>query len=438
MKNLFFVLTCLLSLNPSWASYPELFGASFTTSSIGNQSNANPNDPSNNYYVPAMIGFTDKFNVLLQGTSTETNFKAIKNIVVTNGTNSNNAEAYGNANVDYAKFLGGSVHAGIPVGGSSHLGTIGLSVFVPVGSLAETNSGDPFLPEYVMYHSRYQRTSAYINFARKWSDDFSWSLGTIVGFQATAEVRSDFSLNGSNYGSWAKTQSKVDPALGAIVSFAKRFDEDSLYFTYQQEMKSNLKASVWGEVTNPSLALIDTQMASLIFYDPHTFRLGGNLRFENVELFGGVEYQMWTGYKTPIMTVKKTGGVVVPSSDFEKITTRDTINPRLGIKFRLSENWSSMLGAVYRMTPLEGNFAGSGNSVDVDSIIGTAGLQYRMVIYSKDVHLGGSIQYHKLQDKRVTKSPNQEDGTTGLKIGAPGYDLGGNIIAAALGVKFNF
>jgi long-subunit fatty acid transport protein len=432
------ILVCLLFINTAMASYPELFGASFSTSGIGNQANFNVNDPSNNYYAPALLGLTDNFNVLLQSTSTATHFKSINNITVTNSTNSNNPSTVGNAKVSYPKFYGSSLHASIPVGGVKHMGSIGLSIFAPIGTLVETNTGDPFLPEYVMYKSRYQRTSSYLNFAKKWDDNLAWSLGVLIGFQATAEVRSNFSLNGANQGSWAKSQTKVDPSLGAIVSVAKTFDHSAFYFTYQQEMKSNFKASAYGEITNPSIALIDSQLASMMFYDPHTFRLGSTIKSDSIELFGGVEYQMWTGYKTPIMTVGKNGGVVVPSSAYEKIHLRDTINPRIGTKINLTDRWSTLLGLAYRMTPFKGDFSGSGNSVDTNSYIGTAGLQYRMVIWSKDVHLGSSLQYHRLEDKKVTKSSGQENGAAGDKIGAPGYNLGGYILAASLGVKFNF
>ena len=60
------------------------------------------------------------------------------------------------------------------------------------------------------------------------------------------------------------------------------------------------------------------------------------------------------------------------------------------------------------------------------------------MIWSKDVHLGASVQYHHMMDKRVTKSANQENGAAGQKIGAPGYDIGGYILAGSFGVKFNF
>ena len=147
---------------------------------------------------------------------------------------------------------------------------------------------------------------------------------------------------------------------------------------------------------------------------------------------------MWSGYKTPIIDVTKNGGVIVPSTNYEKILTRDTINPRLGIKFNLTDRWSTLLGAQYRMTPLKGDFSGSGNSIDVNTKIATTGFQYRMVIWSKDVHLGSAFQYHHLETKKVTKTAGQENGSAGNKLGAPGYEIGGFILTANLGVKFNF
>lgn len=432
------ILLSLLASTSAFASYPELFGASFTTSSIGNQANLDSNDPSNNYYAPAVLGFSDKFNVLVQASSTAGHFKEVTNIVVTNSTNSNNAPTTGNARTNFSKFYGSALHVALPVGGVKHMGTLGLSVFLPIGTLTETNSGDPFLPEYVMFHSRYQRTSAYLNFAKKWDDDLSFSLGAILGFQATADVKTDLSLNGANYGSWAKAQAKVDPSIGAIVSIAKRFEDTTMYVAYQQEMKSNLKTLVNGEVTNPSLALLNSSLSSMIFYDPHTFRLGGSTDFGDAELFFGVEYMMWSNYKTPIMTVDRNAGVVVPSNNYEKIQLRDTINPRLGIKYNWTNRWSTSLGAQYRMTPLEGDFSGAGNSIDANTVVGTGGLQYRMVVCSKDVHLGASFQYHHLLEKKVTKTAGQENGNTGPKLGAPGYDVGGYILSGTFGVKFNF
>lgn len=435
MKNIVIFLA-LAFTGAAEASYPEFFGASFTTTAIGNQANLDPNDPSNNYYVPASLGFSNKVNFLLQATSTATHFKRMPNIVVTNSTNSSSVTS-GNVENSYPKFHGGSLHLALPIG-YQHLGTVGLSLFLPIGHLIETNSGNPFLPEYVMYHSRYRRTSIYLNFSRKWSDELSWSLGTIVGFQASAEVKTNLSLNGANYGSWGQARSKIAPSLGAIASLLKKVDRAQYYFTYQQEMKSNLHAGVSGEINNPSLALFESGIDSMIYYDPHTFRLGSAYDFGRLELFGAVEYQLWSGYKPPTIYITKTGGVIVPSSNYERVLVRDTINPRIGLRADISERWVGSLGVGYRMTPLKSDFSGSGNSIDANTYIFSTGLQYRIVIWSKDVSLGTSLEYQQLENSRVNKTDGQENGSAGPKIGAGGYDIGGYVIAAAFGIKFNF
>jgi long-subunit fatty acid transport protein len=157
-----------------------------------------------------------------------------------------------------------------------------------------------------------------------------------------------------------------------------------------------------------------------------------------MELFGGLEYQLWSGYKPPTIYISKAGGVIVPSTNYERITIRDTINPRVGMKLNLTNRWTTGLGFSYRMTPFKGDFSGSGNSIDTNAYIFTTGLQYRIVIWSKDVNLGTSLEYQQLETKHVTKSSGQEDGTAGPKIGASGYNIDGYVLAASLGVKFNF
>lgn len=436
MKTIFAILI-FCQISSAFASYPEFFGASYSTTAIGNQSTLDPNDPSNNYYAPAILGFSDKVNILMQATSTATSFKRMENITVTNNTNSSSGPTTGNVENSYPKFYGGGLHAALPIG-YQHLGTLGLSVFLPIGNLMETNSGNPFLPEYVMYHSRYRGTSIYLNFARKWSDDLAWSLGTIVGFQASAEVRSSLSLNGVGMGSWGQARAKIAPSLGLVASVVKKLDHSKIYFAYQQEMKSNLHADVFGEVTNPSLGLFQAGIDSMIFYDPHIFRLGASYDLGATEIFTSVEYQLWSGYRPPTIYIAKAGGIIVSSSNFEHLTVRDTINPRVGLKFNLTERWSAGAGLGYRMTPIQGDFSGSGNSIDTNTYILSTGLQYRIVIWSKDVNLGTSLEYQELEKKHVTKTSGQEDGTAGPKIGAGGYDIAGHVIAASFGIKFNF
>lgn len=438
MKKIF-LLTCLFALN-AHASYPDTFGASFSTRMIGNMSNLDSNDPSNNFYAPSILAFSQSVNASIEATSVGTHFKPISNVAITNSTNSNSGTTYGEVRTDYLKYYGSGLHFGLPIGypEKGTIGTLGVSIYLPIGSVIETDSGSPFLPEYVMYRSRFKRTSIYLNFAHKQTDNFSWSLGAIVGFQASAEVKANLSLNGNTYGSWAQAKTKIDPSLGAILSAAYKIDKSTLYFTFQQEMKSNLDAHTMGEITNPSTGLFESNIKSEIFYEPHTFRLGGNYPMGNFDLYSGLEYQIWSGYRAPVIQFVKKGGVVAGSDDFEKLILRNTINPRVGLKYRFTDRINLGLGLMYKMTPLDGDFSGAGNSIDTDTYILSTGLTYRMVIWSKDVTIGTSLEYHKLKDITVTKSANDEKGNAGVKIGAPNYEIGGYILTSALGIKFNF
>lgn len=439
MNKITILLSCFI-LN-AHASYPELFGASFSTSAIGNQANLDINDPSNNYYAPSLLAFSKKVNALIQATHTQTQFKSISNVVVSNSSTSSGPAVSGNISNKYPNFLGSSLHLALPIGYEDHgtIGTLGISIFMPIGNLLETNSGNPFLPEYVLYHSRYQRTSAYVNFAHAFSEDLALSLGGLIGFQASADIITDITMNGStSYGSSASARSKIAPSIGAIVSVTKKLSDNKIYFTYQQEMKSNLHAHIAGEITSPLPLLFESNVDSILFYDPHTFRVGGDYSFSSLQLFAGLEYQLWAGYKTPIITITKTAGVMEPSRNYEVLKTQNTINPRIGLKHNLTDRWNYSLGFNYHQTPLKGDFSGSGNSIDTDSYIYTGGIQYRMVIWSKDVSLGTSFEYHKLKSKQVTKTANEENGSAGSKIGAPGYNLGGTIMAGSFGIKFNF
>jgi hypothetical protein len=157
MKFLIFVFF-LFSLS-SMASFPEFFGTGPTTAGIGNQANGQVNDPANLYYIPAVAAWADKVSIGATMSATTHDFEPINNIVTENSTTgeSGSATKTGNANTNYEDTFNTSVHLLFPV--VKNAGAIGISYFVPVGSLAETNSGNPKLPEYSLYRARYKENA---------------------------------------------------------------------------------------------------------------------------------------------------------------------------------------------------------------------------------------------------------------------------------------
>jgi hypothetical protein len=241
-----------------------------------------------------------------------------------------------------------------------------------------------------------------------------------------------------DYGSSGRIKSEVKPTLGASFSLAHKDQSSQTFFSFQQEMKSNLRSEAVGEISDPVSSLFTIDIESMIYFDPHTFRFGHAQRWGAFSLHTMLEYQIWENFQTRVVRISNRGGVLRPSDDYEKTEIRNILIPKLGLSFQLASDWVWSLGATYRQTPLEGDFSGSGNSVDLDSLTGATGIRHQRQILGRDVEFSSFIQYHHYYSKDVKKSAGQENGDTGQKIGAPGHELGGHSIVAGLGLTLLF
>lgn len=434
MKLIFIVFVLSFS---TYASFPEFFGTGPTTSTIGNQANGNSNDAANLYYIPAMAAWADKLTLQATMSATTHDFNDINNIVTENSTTGETGSTTqtGNANTSYEDSLNSVVNLLFPL--RADMGAVGISFFAPVGRLTETNSGSPKLPEYSLYRARYRRTQLHLNYALPLGENWAISAGAHLGFQVSARVNTQVSLS-TNYGSNASAKTKINPSLGAILSIAHRNDGMTNYFTFQQEMKSNLEAIATGDISDPPLTLINVGLESMIYYDPHILRFGTILNFDLFDLYGSLEYQMWENYEAPLIEVNNLGGTVKASDDYEQLKLRNIIVPKVGLLYHLSDSLGVRFGASYRQTPFDSDFSGAGNTIDTDVLMGSTGMTYDFLFFGKPIQIGGSLQYHHLMEKTVTKTSGQENGSAGSKIGAPGYTIGGSVIMAMGGLSISF
>lgn len=437
MKHIIFIVCSFIAIEAQ-ANFPEFFGASATTTAVGIQSNFNQEDAANNYYFPALLGFSDKVNATLGANSTATDFAPINNVVTQNSTNSSaTSESYGNVSTDYLKYYNFNLHVALPIG-REHLGTLGISVFGPIGHIIEGDSGNPQTPEYVMYRARYKRTSAYLNFAKKFNENLSFSLGAFIGFQASANANLNLGLNGTQYGTSGRVKSKVDPSMAGLFSTVYKTENQIYGFQFQQEMKSNLQAEASGELSNPVSLPFVTKIDSMLFYDPMTFRVGTMRRVSIFDFILSLDYQKWTKYKPSKITVTKVSGTVEGSREYERLEITDVWVPKIGTRAYLSNRWSADFGFSYRQSPLKGDFSGAGNSIDTDTYNYSAGLHYIIKVEGHDVELNTSVLYQDLKKKTVRKTQGLENGNAGLKIGYPGYTIDGSVLSGTLGLKIRF
>jgi len=438
LLSLYFYLSFILTASNLYASYPEYFGTAPSTSAIGNQSNRNASDPANTYFLPALSAWSQKISISATAATTSHHFEPITQVVSENSTTGQTGTAVVTSNVDtdYENSENSVVSIILPLREKEY-GAASLLVATPLGGFAETNSGHPTLPEYVMYRSRYRRTQIYLNYALPLNDQWALSLGALVGFQASARVNTQVSL-GDDYGSSGNAKTQIDPSLGAIASVAYQTDSFLLGFTYQQEMKSNLEAVATGEISDPPLTLINVGLENMIYYDPHIFRMNYAHSFGRLETFLTLEYQLWENYKAPLIKIKNLGGTVRASDDYEVLKLKNIWVPKIGIKWQCLDQLGLMAGLIFRETPLDSDFSGSGNTIDSNSTVYTAGLTYDFKLFNKEFQWGVSGQYHQLEQRDVVKSTGQENGSSGQKIGAPGYKVGGHVLMAMTGIKVSF
>ena len=432
------LLVFLLLPSFVYANYAEFFGASPQLAAIGNQANNNAYDPSNNVQVPAILAFGKKMSINFFSGLVTHNFEPLSKITTINSTNSNNSDkSYTEStslDITPSNLLYSGLHLALPLG-TPWQSTLGLSIMSPVKSLMNLDSGDPISPEYVLYNSRNQRFLLYANYAHKLSDKFSFSLGTHMGTQTSGTVNMNTSL-GSSSGSTARTKADVSPSLALISSFYLKEKKWGAYFSYTQEMKSNMKFVTSGRTDIPPVPYQMT-LDTMLFYDPHIFRFGGNYNLGFINFFGSLEYQIWKNYKTPIMRVTKKI-LIESSANYEQVKTQNIVIPHFGISFDLLDSFSLHNGLTYRPTPLKGDFSGPGNSVDTSVLIISSGAEYKSRLFDKSFAFTLNAALHKLFKKEVVKSKTQENNNSGVKIGAPGYTIGGNLVSLQFGMKIEF
>ncbi len=439
MKTLILIYI-LFTSSLCFANFPETFGSSPTTNGLAGQSNGDNEDPSNTFYFPAGAAFSEKINLQASMIATMPNFESIDNILVLNNTNDytgNEDDQNGSANTNYDNINMNIVHAILPL---KKYGALSFSGFFPLNVIMETNSGHPFLPEYVMHRSRYKRTQVYLNYAYRLSDSWGISAGVTMGMQTGGNMNTimnfrDNSNNNGNIGSFADTKLQVKPNLGGQVSIMRDTEESQVGVTLVQEIKHNIKISTFVATGKPTPIPNSMTIENMQYYDPWTLRLSYIKKFDAWDAITNLEIQSWDGYKTPVVRLNIIDGTLQSSSNFETVKTKTVFIPKVGIKYKATENLKVLGGLSYRPTPLDGDFSGPGNSIDTDAFIVGGGLIGNWKLFDIDAEFSLSAQFQQLKEKKVTKSSGLENGSTGNKLGSPGYTIGGNILSFGAGIK---
>jgi long-subunit fatty acid transport protein len=430
------ILLLLTSLGAR-ASFPELFGTSAGTMSIGNQPGRE--SAANAVQAGALQGFANSTQFSFNVFYVNTNFQSIQNVVIENESNTVNSFRRGDVATNSTPSTMFAAHLTTPL--FTNTGPkLNLSIFSPLDRILEADTGEPYRPRYVMYDSRYLRPTFSMGLAESFGE-WSFSIGALTGFQSNGETHFVTRTTNGNP-SLAKISFNAKPSLGLTASVAKKWDHQMTYLAFQDEMKSKLenRASGETEIASSTSFPFDFKVSSLLFYDPMTVRLGHQWFGEQRSYFFQLEYQRWSSYQSPTLQLRKQGGTINGTQNFEELHFRNILIPRFGIEQRLSDTWSLNLGYFYRPTPIRtSQLKDPGNTLDANKHVGSLGLGHRFDLLGKQVTWDLGYQLHLLTGFKVTKTPGREDGDPSQeKIGSPGYRVGGMIHVLASGLSWMY
>lgn len=412
----------------AFANISEFFGASATTMGIANQSNFNPDDPANNIYNASILANSEDNSFSFNQYAIDTNFKSIDDIIVTSPINSGETtDQSGSVDTNYNNQYLNSMHGSFKIF-KALKAKLNISFIIPMEKVVEANTGDPYRPEYVMYRARFTRLISYFTYAQQ-LQKFSYSIGVMTGIQSNGETYVVARDSGSSNPTSGKMQFNAKPSTALNFSISKDHSWGKTYFSFQDEMKSNLKNTASGYTPIGASSLkYSWDLSTMLYYDPRVIRMG----LYKKNLIISVEYQDWSGYETPILNMKSNGGILISSEGVENFKTRNIIIPK--IAYTLSD---FSVGLSYRQSPLDLIDGASGNSVDVDTTIISFGHNYKFNALEQDFNFSTAFQYHDLKTTKITKDQNRENGdASGNKIGFPEYKAGGSIYALSFGLNW--
>lgn len=427
------LLFCLLTLtNYANASFFESFGASSSSLASAGQS-ADTQDMDVNYYHPSMVSGLEKLGYSFSFSHVETQFKTMDNVVVLSPVNSNkSSEVYNDVdpNPSHLNLLTG--HGAFEF--FPELGIrLGLSFVVPSDKIYESATLDTYLPEYVNYKTRLNRPMFSFNFSKSISE-YMTSIGLIASTKASGSAQLVATENGSAQKSSGNVDFSAAPVTAPIISVARKFSNWTYSLTYQRYMRSKIETDVDGytPIGASSLAY-SLNLQATLYFDPTTVRMSATHKWDRYNFLATLEYQDWREFEAPILTIKNTGGIIQGSTEYQESHGKQILVPKLAFGYAAAEKHKFTIGALYRPSAIESDLDTNGTLIDPNTYSLSFGETYQ---YSKLTQFTVGLNYTHIIEESVNKSSNREDGTAGEKIGAPGYEISGDIFVLSFGLNW--
>lgn len=414
-----------------------MYGASAKSIGLAGQYSAEQGDAQNNYYHPSLLAFAKNNVYSISTISNNTEFKNIENVVVQNQLSDSTSSAqYGEIATNYKATHNLLFHANLPLFKRRLTSRLGISFITPINKLIEMDTGEQYKPEYVMYRARNQRTLFFLNVAKPITENQAASIGLLTGIETSGSSQIIARGLGDTEPSLGRMQFESSPIASLALSWSMRFGKDNLAITFQDKMENKLKTQAYGfSPTGAGKLLYRLNLESLHYFDPRILRISYQKTKQKMKFISTLELQDWSDYKTPKLTIDGQTGFN-SSVDYEQIDAKMIMVPKFAISYSPNEINSYSLGLHYRPSPFSSNLNQAGNSIDPDIIGLSLGVGHKFKILNENFTAYCSASYYHLVEQQINKTNGLEDGTSGQKIGYPGYEIGGSVQTLALGLDW--
>tara|TARA_Y100000590_G_scaffold469540_1_gene658168 strand:+ start:2972 stop:4360 length:1389 start_codon:yes stop_codon:yes gene_type:complete len=389
-------------------------------------------------------------------------FKDISSVVTENGYASDkNTPVSSDVDTHYSPTFGqviGLVGSPLP-----HLRNLsfGLTLYAPWTQILSIDSGETYLPEYVLDRASTQRPEVYFAVSLKILRGFHFGAGAYLGYGLTSKATvflNDTTGEPSSMRFSSSAVPKLSPYAGILFESSQRKDQWgkwNLGAVFRAPLSSNSKIdlSSTAKVAGGPLGLdFQFQAQSALYYDPMKIEVGGNFYLSEVlQVFLQVEYQFWSQFESPTLNLTDTAisdcqaggcpfefsGSILPS-----LPVRNIWVPKVGWEWRTTDHWTLRAGYSYRPSIFKSLPLEAGNFLDPDRHNGLIGAGWKSkgflgyaLPWSLDFHLSAQA----LVTQTIVKTEGNESGDlSDQKIGAPGFQAGGWILGGGVSLSLEF
>ena len=351
-------------------------------------------------------------------------FESIDHVVVQNPqTSSQVAPVIGTVNQTYPDVFAQTIKAKVLLQ-EKKKAELTVQTFLPLNSLMQMDSGNTYLPEYVLYRAGGQRPRVSVMGEMNLSDAFRMGLGLDLGFGVTSEA-AVFLQSGAGKYSNQRISAVVKPKM--IPMGVWEYEGYRFLVKAENKVSFSLNTSAGANVFPPLSASFDIGYStnSALFFDPWTFDLS---RRYDLSLAGlstwaiglGVSYQLWSGFESRAAVINNISGTfsngLTPSfKACNLVVPRAAIEKAIGM-----QHWE--LGYEFKDSIFKDTPSGNGNYLDPPKHSFDLGVIFPS---TSGWELGVKLLVSRLVPQSVVKSDSTEIGAPGYR--ASGWLYGGNV-----------